>query len=233
MASPTRWTWVWVDSSSWWWTGRPGMLRFMGSEGVGHDWVTELNSTELKLIKYLCWWWRWFGGFQLERGLLSDYVIKDWKLAVYRGLELSIHLYVFWGKNKSWYLLDRKPPSVRSGKSHSKIMLFFFFFKIQLVKAFLMKHNVQFYTMLTLKKCTTWELRVKFCLGQNEDCSPRDSTSDSSEKLLQRGSGEGQYVWDFGEGEVHTIKHIFSQKVSTSFMKLFLFMMNSCHHEGF
>ena len=43
MASPTRWTWVWVNSGSWWWTGRPGMLRFMGSQRVGHDWVTELN----------------------------------------------------------------------------------------------------------------------------------------------------------------------------------------------
>ena len=43
MASPSRWTWVWVDSGSWWWTGRPGMLWFMGSQRVGHDWVTELN----------------------------------------------------------------------------------------------------------------------------------------------------------------------------------------------
>ena len=46
MASPTQWTWVLVDSGSWWWTGRPGMLRFMGSQRVGHDWVTELNWTE-------------------------------------------------------------------------------------------------------------------------------------------------------------------------------------------
>jgi len=46
MASPTRWTWVWVDSGSWWWTGGPGMLRFMGSQRVGHDWVTELNWTD-------------------------------------------------------------------------------------------------------------------------------------------------------------------------------------------
>ena len=45
MASPTRWTWVWVDSGSWWWTGRPGVLRFMGSQRVGHDWATELNWT--------------------------------------------------------------------------------------------------------------------------------------------------------------------------------------------
>ena len=43
MASLTQWTWVWVDCGSWWWTGRPGMLRFMGSQRVGHDWATELN----------------------------------------------------------------------------------------------------------------------------------------------------------------------------------------------
>ena len=44
MASPTRWTWVWVNSGSWWWTGRPGMLWFMGSQRFGHDWVTELTD---------------------------------------------------------------------------------------------------------------------------------------------------------------------------------------------
>ena len=43
MASPTQWTWVWVNFGSWWWTGRSGVLWFMGSQKVGHDWVTELN----------------------------------------------------------------------------------------------------------------------------------------------------------------------------------------------
>ena len=43
MASLTRWTWVWVNSGSWWWTGRPGVLRFMGLQRVRHDWATELN----------------------------------------------------------------------------------------------------------------------------------------------------------------------------------------------
>ena len=42
MASLTQWAWVWVDSGSWWWTGRPGVLCFMGSR-VRYDWVTELN----------------------------------------------------------------------------------------------------------------------------------------------------------------------------------------------
>ena len=53
MASPTQWTWVWVDSGSWWWTARPGVLRFMGSQRVGHDWATELNWTESKLLTIL------------------------------------------------------------------------------------------------------------------------------------------------------------------------------------
>ena len=46
MASLTQWTWVWVDSGSCWWTGKPGVLRFMGLQGVGPDWATELNWTE-------------------------------------------------------------------------------------------------------------------------------------------------------------------------------------------
>ena len=46
MASLTRWTWVWVSSRSWRWIGKPGVLQSMGSQRVGHDWMTELNWTE-------------------------------------------------------------------------------------------------------------------------------------------------------------------------------------------
>ena len=41
-----RWTWVWVNSRSWYRTGSPGMLRFTGWQRVGHDWATKLNWTE-------------------------------------------------------------------------------------------------------------------------------------------------------------------------------------------
>ena len=51
MASPIQWTRVWVNSRSWWWTGRPDMLRFMGSQRVGHDWATELNWTEPPVLQ--------------------------------------------------------------------------------------------------------------------------------------------------------------------------------------
>ena len=45
IASPTQWAWVWVDSRSWWWTGRPGILRFMGLQRVRRNW-TELNWSQ-------------------------------------------------------------------------------------------------------------------------------------------------------------------------------------------
>ena len=45
IASPTPWTWVWVNSGSWWWTGKT-VLGFTGSQRVGHDWESELNWTE-------------------------------------------------------------------------------------------------------------------------------------------------------------------------------------------
>ena len=58
IASPTQWTWVWVNSGSWWWTGKPGLLQSMGSQRIRHDWATELNWTELKgkvmFCKYIC-----------------------------------------------------------------------------------------------------------------------------------------------------------------------------------
>ena len=71
------------------------------------------------------------------------------------------------------------------------------------------------------------ELRVKFYLGQNEDCSPEDSASDSSEKLLQRGRREGQCICDFGEGTVHVVKHTFFCR------RLLLVIKNSRHQDGY
>ena len=59
--SPTQWTWVCINSRSFWWTGRAGVLQSMGSQRVGHDWVTELNSpvdhvlSELSTVSRLSW----------------------------------------------------------------------------------------------------------------------------------------------------------------------------------
>ena len=51
MASLTQWTWVWADSGSWWWTGRPGVLQSLGSQRVGNDWANELNWTDLTGVR--------------------------------------------------------------------------------------------------------------------------------------------------------------------------------------
>ena len=64
MASPTQWTWVWVDSGSCWWTGRPGVLWFMGLHRVEPDWVTDPN---------------WYSRF---------YLLKINKSVVYRRIQL-------------------------------------------------------------------------------------------------------------------------------------------------
>ena len=56
MASLTPWTWVWVNFVSWWWTGRPNVLWFIGLQRVGHDWVTELNWN------HYCGLPKWFSG---------------------------------------------------------------------------------------------------------------------------------------------------------------------------
>ena len=51
MASRTQWTWVWLSSGSWWWTGKPGVLQSTGSQRVRHNWVTELNRIWVILLE--------------------------------------------------------------------------------------------------------------------------------------------------------------------------------------
>ena len=67
MPAPTRWTWVWVNSGSWWWTGRPGVLRSMGSQRVRHDWANDLIWSDLIL---------WFGEMEDKIGNRSQITKK-------------------------------------------------------------------------------------------------------------------------------------------------------------
>ena len=67
-----------------------------------------------------------------------------------------------------------------------------------------------------LKRCTTWELQVKFYLEQNEDCSPEDSTSDSSERLLQRGTGQRSIYKLLVKREFKAIKCLLYRRFSAS-----------------
>ena len=89
MASPTQQTWVWVDSGSWWWTGKPGVLWFMGSQRVGHDWVTELNQIPCMYFpggtsgkESSCQWRRnkkmWIQSLSQEDPLEESMAIHSW-----------------------------------------------------------------------------------------------------------------------------------------------------------
>ena len=84
MASLTWWTWVWVISRSLWWTGRPGMLQFMGSQRVRHEWATELNwrnnydfCLAMMICKYLWKWKPWNISIQLK-----CWIVKQWTLEI-------------------------------------------------------------------------------------------------------------------------------------------------------
>ena len=84
MASPTQWTWVWVSSASWWWTGRPGVLQSMGSQRVGNDWATELTVIGLyRSVQSSFSSWVSFSNLCLSRNLsisskLSNLLIYSW-----------------------------------------------------------------------------------------------------------------------------------------------------------
>ena len=62
----TRWTWVWVNSGSWWWTRRPGVLQFMGLQRVRHDWATELNWGYINDL--------WFVGENIQKSHMHTYI---------------------------------------------------------------------------------------------------------------------------------------------------------------
>ena len=96
MASLDQWAWVWVNSESWWWTGRPGVLQSMGLQRVRHDWETELSWTKLNWIL-------------LEKILESPLYCKEFKSFSHKG-------------NQPWIFIGRTdaeapilwPPDVKS-----------------------------------------------------------------------------------------------------------------------
>ena len=80
MASLTRWIWVWVNSGSWWWTGRPGVLRFMGLQRAGHNWATELNWGISLLIKFWLGSVNFFDCWEFSQGDTSKAFQNTWSL---------------------------------------------------------------------------------------------------------------------------------------------------------
>ena len=76
MASPARWTWVWVNSRSWWWTGRPGVLWFVGSQRVGHNWATEPKYEQFLDLLGLLRFYKL--KVSTEDTFISIFIFKEW-----------------------------------------------------------------------------------------------------------------------------------------------------------
>ena len=99
MALLTQWSWVWVDSGSCWWTGRPGVLKFMVSQRVGHDWATELDWTEQNCNLIILSSYSLFFHFKI--------VSSAWGLALLTQLPLRANLwYYLLGKIRAERILD-------------------------------------------------------------------------------------------------------------------------------
>ena len=104
MASPTQWTRVWVDSGSWWWIGRPGVLRFLGSQSIRQDWETELNWTELN--------WAW--PHPSEQGSVSPTVSLSHQ-------EASIRLLCLYIREQTEWKLQSKKTNQTDHRDHSLV----------------------------------------------------------------------------------------------------------------
>ena len=125
MASPTQWTWVWMDSGSWWWTGRPGVLQSTGSYG----WVTELMS--------------------VESVMPSNYLILCCPLLLLPSIFPSIRifssesaLHIRWLKYWSFSFLI-SPSNEHSGLISSRIDWFDLLAVQETLKSFLQPHNLK------------------------------------------------------------------------------------------
>ena len=97
MASPTQWTWVSVNSRGWWWTGRPGVLRFMGSQRVGHDWATELNLYLLQIFSLKVWHvfsfsWHYLSQSSFKFLKSPDYWNLSWIISLLLYLKSDTHI---------------------------------------------------------------------------------------------------------------------------------------------
>ena len=101
MASPTQWAWVWVNSGSWWWTGRPGVLQSMGSQRVGPDWATELNWTDIRISGYFS---AYLTSQKASSGIIYSKVFKGKKIKA-KNNTLSKIILQKWKRNKDSQIL--------------------------------------------------------------------------------------------------------------------------------
>ena len=104
MASLTQWTWVWVNSGSWWWTGRPGVLQFMGLLRFEHDWVAKLNHPTRPNTRMCLPTWKLSESHSVK--IFMETALCGWTSAPFPHCKLEVPSF------KSWLCLPGdQPPS--------------------------------------------------------------------------------------------------------------------------
>ena len=114
MASLTQWTWVWISSGSWWWTGRPGIVQSMGSQRIGHDWATELNWTDWTVPKRFL--------YDPSQMSCKDKLASIWDSALEVSIQHVIHVtvwYFTWSTVIQWQPYHKMLELLASAGQHS------------------------------------------------------------------------------------------------------------------
>ena len=118
MASPTQWTWVWVNSGNWWWRGKPGVLQSMGSQRVGHDWAIELNwqvsSIQDERESFEC------GLTQYYRKYIGGGGSPRWLSGKESASQCRRHRFHPWFRKIPWRRKWQCTPVFLPGKSHEQ-----------------------------------------------------------------------------------------------------------------
>ena len=124
MASRTRWTWVWVNSGNWWWTGRPAVLQFRGSQRVGDEWAAEVNWTDVAIshcsFNFQFLYDRERTSFHILICHLNDFLDK---ISVHIFAHVIIVFFSNCGVLRVLYVLDKSFSDICSGNIFSQLWL--------------------------------------------------------------------------------------------------------------
>ena len=104
MALPTQWTWVWVNSRSWWWSGRPGVLQSMGPQRVRHEW-TDWQKTQHVRVHCVC--------------IITTVSPKKWLLQASQKI-LFCHMQIF--SHLNWFIWQYKWNVLKPGISQQHVL---------------------------------------------------------------------------------------------------------------
>ena len=119
MASLTRWTWVWATSRSWWWTGRPGMLRSMGSQRAGHDWTIKQLIFSFQSSSCVCWF---FHNFLCLIWRLKVLIATPGVFSLHCGMWTFFFFFLVACRLFSWFTYDLGFPGGSDGKESACIV---------------------------------------------------------------------------------------------------------------